>query len=226
MTGDPARCSPSFVTLPDLIRLCLESDNAASWEELQSSIQPVIAAVILRVVRRFPDAPPRLADDLIQETFLRLCDHRCRVLRESLGQPADRILGLLRTIAFNVTMDHCRSTLAMKRGAGKSSHPLDAYAEHAAAGLDGIANTERQILLDEIDRFLSAAGTRPADRHIFWLYYRHGMTLKAIAALPGMEVTQKGVESTIQRLTSRVRGWITVRKNPPPQAKGKMPANP
>jgi RNA polymerase sigma-70 factor, ECF subfamily len=40
---------------------------------------------------------------------------------------------------------------------------------------------------------------------IFWLYYRDGLTARAIAQLPGIRLSVKGVESTIHRLTRRVR---------------------
>ncbi|HEU4434467.1 MAG TPA: hypothetical protein VFR51_13875, partial [Pyrinomonadaceae bacterium] len=67
---------------------------------------------------------------------------------------------------------------------------------------------EREILLREIDAHLNASlsgGTADRDRTIFWLYYRQGFTTKAIALLPAIGLTIKGVESTIFRLTKLVR---------------------
>jgi RNA polymerase sigma-70 factor (ECF subfamily) len=43
---------------------------------------------------------------------------------------------------------------------------------------------------------------------IFWLYYEQGMTAKAIAALPSINLTSKGVESAISRLTRLVREQV------------------
>jgi len=40
---------------------------------------------------------------------------------------------------------------------------------------------------------------------VFWLYYRAGFTASAIASLPTVGLTTKGVESLIFRLTRIVR---------------------
>ena len=47
------------------------------------------------------------------------------------------------------------------------------------------------------------------DRLIFWMYYRQGFTAKAIAAIPSISLTVKGVEGVIQRLTGQLRRiWV------------------
>jgi DNA-directed RNA polymerase specialized sigma24 family protein len=43
------------------------------------------------------------------------------------------------------------------------------------------------------------------DRRVFWLYYRVGLTANAIASLPAIGLSTKGVESTILRLTRLLR---------------------
>lgn len=44
---------------------------------------------------------------------------------------------------------------------------------------------------------------------IFLLYYRQGLTASEIAALPSLDLTTKGVESVIARLTYMIRSHIT-----------------
>src|SRR5439155_26980905 len=112
------------------------------------------------------------------------------------SQATDAIFGLLKTVAFSVTQDHFKVGWAVKRGAGKQEASLDHYVEGVIAGRQGLPQIEREILLREIDEYLAgamepAAGDR--DRQIFWLYYRHGMTASAIALIPGIGLTQKGV---------------------------------
>ena len=51
----------------------------------------------------------------------------------------------------------------------------------------------------------ASGNTADRDRTIFWLYYRQGLTTKAIATLPAIGLTIKGVESTLGRLTKMVR---------------------
>jgi RNA polymerase sigma-70 factor, ECF subfamily len=168
---------------------------------------------VMRTVRRFGESAPELIDDLIQETYLKICANRCRILREFRPQAAEEaIFGLLKTVAFSVAQDHYRGGLAAKRGAGRRETALETYAESAVAGREDLPPVEREILLREIDEHLAAV-TEPAargrDRQIFWLYYRHGMTARAIALIPGIGLTQKGVESAIQRLTNYVRARLT-----------------
>ena len=107
-------------------------------------------------------------------------------------------------------------------GAGKRETALETYTESAVAGREGLPPVEREILLREIDEHLAAV-TEPAargrDRQIFWLYYRHGMTARAIALIPGIGLTQKGVESAIQRLTNHVRARLTEGKLRGPEGK-------
>jgi len=43
---------------------------------------------------------------------------------------------------------------------------------------------------------------------IFFLYYRQGYTAAEIAALPSLQLTTKGVESIIARLTHMIRSHI------------------
>ena len=44
---------------------------------------------------------------------------------------------------------------------------------------------------------------------MFWLYYRVGLTANAIAALPSIGLSMKGVESTILRLIRLLRQEIS-----------------
>src|SRR6202044_3147707 len=96
-----------------------------------------------------------------------------------------------------------------KRGAGRAAESMtDVDAPSDGGRLGGARAMEREVLFQQIDRCLSActAGSgQERDRMIFWFYYRQGMSAKAIAALPGVGLTAKGVESALLRLTSLVR---------------------
>jgi RNA polymerase sigma factor (sigma-70 family) len=200
----------TWSSLPELLRACIEGDELA-WVEFIQRFHPVIAANVMRCARRFRETRPELIDDLVQETLLKVCAHRCRVLREFQPRSPDAIFGFLKTVAFSVTMDHFRIGLAEKRGFGRSDAALDVYAESAVAGSEGLPEIEREILLGQIDQHLATVAdpaTGARDHRIFWLYYQHGMTARAIAAIPGLGLTQKGVESVIQRLTSHVRALL------------------
>ena len=57
----------------ELVLKCVESGDAAAWEEFIRRFQPPIARVVLRVARRWGAFSPQLIDDLVQETYLKLC---------------------------------------------------------------------------------------------------------------------------------------------------------
>ena len=68
---------------------------------------------------------------------------------------------------------------------------------------------EIAILMGQIERCLAKLASEPnftRDHTIFWLYYRQGLTAKAISKLPGITLSAKGVESTLLRLTRYVKG--------------------
>src|SRR5215472_12678038 len=105
---------------------------------------------------------PALVDDLIQETYVKLCAGRCRVLREfELWRP-DALYGLLKTVSFSVAQDHFRASMADKRGAGREAAAFEEHADESAA-----SDIEREVLLREISAELEPESRR--DRAIFWL---------------------------------------------------------
>jgi len=214
------------LTSGELIRACIEAGDEAVWEEFVRRYRPVISGVVSRTARRFGEWTPQLVDDLTQETYLKVCANHCRILREFKPQVEESIFGLLKTVAFSVTHDHFRGAKAAMRGAGRKESTLDNYLESTVAGRDGLPELEREILLNQIDTYLSTQSNPKIpqrDQQIFWMYYRHGMTARAIAEIPHLGLTAKGVESVIQRLTSLVRnGLVEARQG---NAEGKPSAN-
>ncbi|MBI4907410.1 MAG: sigma-70 family RNA polymerase sigma factor [Acidobacteria bacterium] len=216
--------------LRQLITACAEGSDGRQWEEFVRRVHPVIASVVLRATRRFSQTSRDVVEDLVQETFVRLCADRCRVLRNFQATEGEAIFALVRTIAFNTTMDFFRGELAQKRGAGQLEIPLDVYAESAIPDHAETGHADREMLLEEIDNRLVHSGVRPQDRRIFWLHYRHGITSRAIAALTGGEFTPKGVESVIRRMTQDIRQWASGKRAPAAENEkkfeGKQPASP
>jgi len=69
------------------------------------------------------------------------------------------------------------------------------------------SEVQRAVLFAELDHKLrSATGpTAERDRTIFWLYYLQGLTADEIAGLPGSDLSAKGVESALRRITAWLR---------------------
>ena len=61
-------------------------------------------------------------------------------------------------------------------------------------------DAEKAVLLREVNDALSRVAAGPhlqRDRKVFLLYYRVGLSANAIAALPSIGLSTKGVESSI-----------------------------
>jgi len=200
--------------LAALLRLledCLADTSAAAparWEQFVSRIHGLIAGAVVRTLRQTADAPPRaLVDDLVQDTYVKLCADNLAALRRFRGGRPEALVAYLRAVACSVTRDYVRAETAAKRGSGRVD-TLDDAANAVADPRAAEDPLDRQLLFAQLDRWLTTEGdatTGRRDRWIFWLYYRHGLTARAIASIPAVGLSAKGVESTIHRLTRAAR---------------------
>jgi RNA polymerase sigma-70 factor (ECF subfamily) len=193
-----------------LVKACAGSYDPEAWEEFIRRFQTVIATAVLRAARRFGQPSPQLLDDLIQDTYLKLCHDNGSMLRSFQPRHPNAIFGYLRVVAANVVLDHFKLTSAEKRGASQT----DSYSENSAPAAPnsttvGLDPVQRRILMRQIDDILRQELPKEEverNRLIFWLYYRDGLTASAIAALPSIGLTTKGVESSLQRMTKMIKG--------------------
>jgi RNA polymerase sigma-70 factor, ECF subfamily len=203
-----------------LVRACAESNEGAAWDEFVSRFHRAISLSIIRTACQWGAIPQEFVDDLVQETFLKLCTDKCRLLLEFASQHPDAAVGYIKTIAANVAHDHFKALHSQKRGSGQISRSLeDVQPEVRTRGLGGQEAIEREVLLGQINLSLencSAGPDQERDRLIFRLYYHQGMSAKAIANLPTVGLTAKGVESAIFRLTRLVRERIVGLQSQPP----------
>lgn len=174
--------------------------------------RPVIAKVVLRRARRWEEPPQSLLDDLIQNTFLKLCAHNCRLLRRFRLRHPDALLGFLKVVATSVVHDHYKSERAQKRDTYHTDPLSDqGWMDPPATGSGSLADIENQVRLHEIDETLIrlVKGEHLVrNRAIFWLHYRDGMTASAIASIPSIGLNTKGVESTLRRMTQMIQSHI------------------
>ena len=201
----------SSLSPDDLVKACAGSKNAAMWQEFIRRFQPVIATAVLRTARHYGEPARHTLDDLIQETYLKLCDNDCRLLRSFESRHPDAVFGFLKVVASNVVNDHFKSALAEKRGAGLTEALLDTGSSSPAIVADTSISMERRVLFRQIDDALASVTDGEdvsRNRLIFWLYYRDGLSAGAIASLPYIGLTMKGVESIIFRLTRMIRGHM------------------
>jgi RNA polymerase sigma-70 factor (ECF subfamily) len=197
----------------ELVHACAEDDNSAAWEEFVSRYKKPISLSIIRTSHEWGQTATEILDDLIQETFLKLYANHCRLLLQfAIQHPEAPVVGYVKTMAINVTHDHFRALFAEKRGSGQIQQlPADSDFETNILPDNSYKAIEQSVLLSQIDQFViecSSGTDKDRDLLIFRLHYRQGMSASAIAALPGIGLGAKGVESAIFRLTKLIRERI------------------
>src|SRR5438270_2967353 len=210
---------PRKLSVKELISYCLDSQDEAGWNEFVRRFQPLIAGVVTKSVFRRKRPKPDLIDDLVQETFLKLCANNFRALRNFSFKDDHGFFGFLKVVASHVVEDYFRVQNSQKHGSGKDEEDLDDSRMPLPSGSHSTQPVENAILMGQIERCLDKLASEPnyaRDSAIFWLYFRQGLTAKAISKLPDITLSTKGVESTLLRLTRYVKACFT---DPPPPKK-------
>lgn len=204
--------SYSSYSSEDLVKACVSSNNEAAWIEFVRRFRPVIAKVVLRTTRRWTQPHSHLLDDLIQETFVRLCADHCAVLRRFQPVHPDSIFGYLKSVAASVVCDHFKFERARKRDVTQTDAISgNVSRELRSSGRSNLNTLENRVILQEIDEAihrLFRGENFVRNRTIFWLHNREGMTASAIASIPSIGLNTKGVESTLRRMTDVIQSHI------------------
>jgi RNA polymerase sigma-70 factor, ECF subfamily len=195
----------SQMAIPQLIATCTSESSEGAWSEFILRFQPFIARTIARVVHRFGKVSHELVDDLTQDTFVKLCHTDFRAVKSAVTIHENSFRSFLKVVATHTVQDYFRKSLS-QRGSGNTE--LDHVFSAPASSRDASPKPERKVLLEKIDAILKTHAHEPnfeRDYTIFWLYFRDGLTAKEIADSRGVELSVKGVESTLLRLTRQMR---------------------
>jgi RNA polymerase sigma-70 factor (ECF subfamily) len=213
--------------IDELIEACGSGDSSAR-SELVSRFHPAICGIIAKLVLRCGSAKMDLIQELTQDTYLRLLRDDAKILRSLRFRHERGLTCLVQSVAHSVACDYFRETSATKRGSLIRKVELD-DPNSAEVGKKGESEELlRRVLFSEIDRTLSEilGPSRKEERVIFWLYFRDGLTAKDIAMLPFTELSPKGVESLLARLTKAVREKLASRRSIRAADKGKASSFP
>jgi RNA polymerase sigma-70 factor (ECF subfamily) len=209
---------PRKLSVKELVSYCLDSQDQDAWTEFVRRTQPLIAGVINRCVLRRGSRKPAPIDDLIQDTYLKLCTNNFKALRNFDFQHDNALFGFLKVVAANVVEDYFRKKMSLKDGCGQEEEDIEEVRIPVSFRPNSLRPAELAILMGQIDHCLAKLASEPnfaRDHAIFWLYYRQGLTAKAISQLPDIKLGTKGVESTLLRLTRYVKGCLTAPPPPP-----------
>ena len=183
-----------------VLQQCLDNGTRLQWESFIAMAQPVIAAGVVRGLRRLSTFDRELADDLIQDTFVRICADHFRVLRNFRGGESNSLRVYLKVIANSIVIDHFRSAEA------KPAVDIEDIAGRLASEDKSYIQFEQERLLTHVEKCL--AGVDPRSYQLFWLYHRQGLRPKEIASFPGIGMGTDGVETAVYRLTRKVRDCL------------------
>jgi RNA polymerase sigma factor (sigma-70 family) len=182
-----------------ILQQCLEGGTNAQWESFVRLAQPPVAAAVLRSLSR-SSSHREVADDLIQETFLKIFADNFRVLRNFRGRGHAELRAYLKIIASSIVMDYFRS------GKARALLNIEEIKGNIPSTEPPHGDIVRKQLLDHVEKCLTRTDSR--SRRLFWLYHRDGLLPREIAALPGMELGLSGIETAIYRLTTQVRDCL------------------
>lgn len=194
---------PRKLTDEELVRLLLatrdEDLRAKLWDEFWHRFQPVIALIVRRRISRRRRVAPDLVDDLVQDTFLKICKDEFKILRNFEFRDETALRRFLKVMAAHVVEDYFRQNKIVPE-------PLDF---DTACGTDFRDEVERRGQIQKVENCLQQMADKPnfaRDYKIFWLYYRDGLTAQAISLIPDIGFSGvKGVESALLRMIKFVR---------------------
>jgi RNA polymerase sigma-70 factor, ECF subfamily len=213
----------SALSPAELFSVCASGGDANCWQEFIRRFNPVIARSILRIAIRHGASDKALIDDLMQETYLKICASECKLLRSFTSRHPESPFGFLKVVATSVARDFFKSRVAEKRAPEATASSVEEMTTPGPKCPQNALNqTERAVLVAQIDRKLRAVvpvAELQRARTVFWLYYRSGLTADAIASLPAVELTTKGVESLLFRLTRLVRENLATGGDPDADSK-------
>jgi RNA polymerase sigma-70 factor, ECF subfamily len=208
----------STLSAEELALTCFRGGDENAWSEFVRRFHPLIARIALRVSRQWGERSPQVLDDLVQDTYVKICSERERLLQTFTCSHADAIYGFIKVFTTNLVHDHFKASRAEKRGGASINNAIEItdVAPLVANSKGTEALFERNVLIQQVDaclKGLSSGSCSERDQRIFWLYYRAGLAASAIANLPSIGLTTKGVESALLRLTRQIRQRLVEKVN-------------
>jgi len=187
----------------EVLRACLDSSSESVWTNFVRCFQPDIARRVSYVARRYRMANSGLIDDLVQETYLRLCRNDYRHLRSLRESSDEHIRAYVCKAAVHAAEDYFASICAQKRGGTAGTSEL--IWEPADAG----RSPEEATLIEEVESCLEREVEQARDRTIYRLCRRQGYTPREISEIPEVNLSAKGVESCIRRIDLLLRAKLS-----------------
>jgi RNA polymerase sigma-70 factor (ECF subfamily) len=200
---------PRKLTDEELVRLLLatrdEDLRAELWVEFWHRFQPVIARTVRRRIARYTRwVDHGWVDDLVQDTFLKICKDDYKALRKFEFRQQNSLHSFLKVMAAHVADDDIRKRMSDKEGGGQPHDNIDDLLQPPSDRSSAVHSMLNNLRMNEIENCLQQRKGEPnfvRDHKVFWLYFRDGFTANEISELPDIGFKSvKGVESALLRL--------------------------
>lgn len=194
-----------------LIHACSRTDSGDAWEELVRRYGDVIRRAVYRATKEAELARCHdLQQELVQEVYCRLLEHRRRYLRGFRGTSECEARGFFVDIARSVVYNYGRRMRARKRRPELDGRyagelvPSPSLLETLSPEVSFLqAETWREFWRQALET-LKDRPTARRDLSIFHLYAVEGFTTREIArGLPGA-LKPSSVQSVVHRVRSRL----------------------
>ncbi|MGB8128698.1 MAG: sigma-70 family RNA polymerase sigma factor [Candidatus Angelobacter sp.] len=192
----------SSLSCDELLRACADPENTEAWQELVRRFNTLITVTVWRVASRYSFSRSSIIEDLVQDTYTKICAKSFRLMRTFKSEHSNACYGMVKTIARNVAIDYFRNPCP-DDSCRPDVEPIDGESSHFNLRSTGMNELDRQIVLQQIDRIdkILKKHCSQRDQDIFWLYYLQEFSAREIAELPNFKpLTVKGIESILYRV--------------------------
>ncbi len=108
----------------------------------------------------------------------------------------------LKALVANTASDFFRAKYAQRRNAGRTTSLDQELIQPFMKAGSGPEEMNHRVLMSQIEQRFAGS---PRDLTIFRLYFIQSFTAKEIAAIPALQLSEKGVESLIRRMKEAAR---------------------
>ena len=211
-----------------LIKACAESqENQKAWFEFLRRFDRHIKLSVIRAYRFFSfnlrerEIIKDDIRDLVQEVYIRLFKNDCKVLRNFQPKYDNAIYSYLSIVCASVVKDFSKKFSRLKRYGY-----VESIDESSAIGNENKlinkslssfmkTNPEKQViakdLLEKVKSYYSSANSKKEDKIkelIFQLYFIHGLSIKDISRIKGLNISISNANMIIWRMKRKIRSLV------------------
>ena len=202
--------------------------SEAAWSRFVEQFGSHVRLAALRRVRaeqaktsRLEAGPLReLVEDLTQDVFVRLVSHERAALARFIGRHELSLKSYLGAITANVVRDHFKALRRQKRPSDRVHFHRQDSGE--LLDLDQVffseePGPEERALSAELRNYIEHGETSNAkDKMLYQLYFIQGLTMREIAEIRDLNMTERAVENGLRRIKAALKRHVNPDANAEP----------